>query len=132
MGMYRSGLQMFEKYAAKYNPTVISQRFTDVRDVALARAQAGFNAVDTIRGLVRDYLDENGITGGLRATYLAFALELFRMTSRAGGPASEKIAAGLIQKYKLAFDLNETHLTNIANAIIVGAPPTTGGGGGGT
>jgi len=119
MPLYHNGLMMFQKYAAKYNPTVIGQRFTDVRDVALARAQAGLNAVDTVRSLVRDYLDQKGVTGGLRATYIGFALELWRMTERQGGAASDKIAQGLIQKYKLAFGLDEALLTDIANAIIV-------------
>jgi len=124
MPLYRNGLLMFQKYQAKYNPTVIGQRFTDVQAVALSRAQAGLAAIDTVRSLVRDYLDQNGVTGGIRATYLAFASELWRMTQRQGGPASDKIAAGLIQKYKLAFGLDEALLTDIANAIIVKVTPT--------
>jgi hypothetical protein len=119
MPLFRDGLEMFRKYSAKYNPDVIRQRFLDVRDVALARAQGGLNAVDTIRAMVRDYLDQKGVTGGLRATYMAFALELWRLTSRQGGAASEKIANGLIQKYATGFDLNPALLTDIANSIIV-------------
>jgi hypothetical protein len=125
MPLFRTGLMMFQKYAAKYNPTVIGTRFGDVRDVALARAQAGLNAVDTIRSLVRDMLDERGITGGLRATYLGFALELWSSAERQGGAASNKLAEGLIQKYKLGFDLDEAILRDIANAIIVKVTPTT-------
>jgi len=125
MPLYKDGLMMFQKYRAKYNPTVIGQRFTDVQEVALARAQAGLTAIDTIRALVRDYLDQKGVTGGARATYLAFASELWRMTQRQGGAASEKIANGLIQKYKVAFDLDETLLTDIADAIIVRVSPAT-------
>jgi hypothetical protein len=119
MPLYKTGIDMFEKYRAKYNPTVIGTRFTDVSSVAQSRAQSGLNAVDTIRSMVRDYLDAKGITGGTRATYLGFALELWRMTSRQKGAASDKIASGLIAKYKLAFDLVEDYLTDIANAIIV-------------
>jgi hypothetical protein len=124
MPLYRDGLEMFRKYSAKYNPDVVRQRLIDVRDVALARAQSGLNAVDTIRALVRDYLDQKGITGGLRATYMAFALELWRLTSRQGGAASDKIAEGLIQKYATGFDLNTEILTDIANSIIVKATAT--------
>ena len=119
MPLPKTGIDMFEKYQKKYNPTVIGTRFGDVQSVALARAQAGLNQVYTIRSMVSDYLDEQGVTGGTRATYLAFALELWRMVSRQGGAASAKIAQGLVQKYKLAFDLNETYLNDIANAIIV-------------
>jgi hypothetical protein len=119
MPLYKSGIDMFQKYQAKYNPTVISTRFTDVRDTALARAQAGLNAVDTIRAMVRDYLDAKGVTGGERATYLAFALKLWKHVVRQGGVASDKISSGLIAYFKNAFDLNESYLTDIANAIIV-------------
>jgi hypothetical protein len=119
MPLYKSGIDMFQKYQAKYNPTVISTRFTDVRDTALARAQAGLNAVDTIRSMVRDYLDAKGVTGGERATYLAFALKLWKHVVRQGGVASDKISSGLIAYFKNAFDLDESSLTDIANAIIV-------------
>ena len=121
MPLRKSGMDMFQKYQAKYNPTVISTRFTDVQNVALARAEAGLVAVDTIRAMVIDYLDEKGVTGGTRATYIAFALALWKRVSRQGGAASDKIAQGLIQYFKLAYDLDETLLTDIANAIVVKA-----------
>jgi hypothetical protein len=119
MPLYKTGIDMFQKYQAKYNPTVIGSRFSDVQSVALARAQSGLNAVDTIRSMVRDYLDSKGITGGKRATYLAFALKLWSHVSRQGGAASDKIATGLISYFKSAYDLEEGYLTDIANSIIV-------------
>jgi hypothetical protein len=125
MPLYKTGIDMFEKYRAKYNPTVIGTRFSDVSAIAQSRAQSGLNAVDTIRSLIRDYLDAQGITGGTRATYLGFALELWRMTSRQKGVASDKIATGLIAKYKNAFGLVESYLTDIANAIIVKVTPSS-------
>jgi hypothetical protein len=119
MPLYKSGIDMFEKYSKKYNPTVVGTRFGDVRDTALARAQAGLNAVDTIRAMVRDYLDAKGVTGGERATYLAFALKLWKHVSRERGVASDKIANGLISYFSTAYGLNTAFLTDIANAIIV-------------
>jgi Sulfolobus virus coat protein C terminal. len=119
MPLYRDGISMFEKYQKKYNPTVIGTRFGDVQDVALARAQSGLNKVDAIRAMVRDYLDAKGITGGLRAVYLAFALKLWKHVERQGGAASDKIANGLIAYFSTAFDLDTALLTDIANAIIV-------------
>ena len=119
MPLYKSGIDMFDKYQKKYNPTVIGTRFTDVKDTALARAQAGLNSVDTIRSMIRDYLDAKGITGGARATYLAFGLSLWKHVTRQGGVASDKIATGLIAYFKNAYDLVEAYLTDIANAIIV-------------
>jgi hypothetical protein len=119
MPLYRDGIMMFDKYSKKYNPTVIGTRFTDVRDTALARAQAGLNKVDTIRSMVRDYLDAKGVTGGVRALYLAFALKLWAHVERQGGAASDKIASGLIAYFKTAYGLDEALLTDIANAIVV-------------
>jgi hypothetical protein len=119
MPLYKSGIDMFEKYRAKYNPTVIGTRFTDVSSVAQARAQSGLNAVATIREMVRDYLDSKGVTGGERATYLGFALKLWKHVTRQGGVASDKISSGLIAYFKNAYGLDETLLTDIANAIIV-------------
>jgi hypothetical protein len=110
---------MFDKYSKKYNPTVIGTRFGDVKDTALARAQSGLNQVATIRAMVRDYLDAKGITGGIRATYLAFALKLWKHVTRQTAASSDKIAAGLIAYFKNAYDLTEAYLTDIANAIIV-------------
>jgi hypothetical protein len=119
MPLYKSGIDMFDKYSKKYNPTVVGTRFGDVKDTALARAQAGLNAVDTIRAMVRDYLDAKGVTGGERATYLAFALKLWKHVTRQGGSASDKIANGLISYFSTAYGLDTALLTDIANAIIV-------------
>jgi hypothetical protein len=119
MPLYKSGIDMFQKYQAKYNPTLIGTRFDNVKDTALARAQSGLNAVDTIRAMIRDYLDAKGITGGARATYLAFGLALWKHVTRQGGVASDKIADGLVSYFSTAYDLVESYLTDIANAIIV-------------
>jgi hypothetical protein len=115
---------MYTKYEQKYNPTVVGTRFGDVRAVALARAQSGLNSVATIRAMVQDYLDANGVTGGTRATYLAFGLALWKHVTRQGGAASDKIATGLIAYFKNAYDLDEALLTDIANAIIVKITPS--------
>ena len=119
MPLPKSGIDMYTKYEQKYNPTVVGTRFGDVRTVALARAQSGLNAVATVRAMIQDYLDAKGVTGGTRATYLAFGLALWKHITRQGGAASDKIAAGLIAYFKNAYDLNEAYLTDIANAIIV-------------
>jgi hypothetical protein len=119
MPLYKSGIDMFDKYSKKYNATVIGTRFDDVKNTALARAQSGLNAVATIREMVRDYLDAKGVTGGERGTYLGFALKLWKHVTRQGGSASDKIATGLIAYFKNAYDLDEALLTDIANAIIV-------------
>ena len=124
MPLYRTGLDMYSKYEKKYNPTVIGTRFGDVADVAKARAQAGLHAVATIRGLVSDILDQNGIAGGIRGTYLAFALKLWRHVTRQGGANKVNIKNGLKAYFKTAYGLSEDILEAIGNAIIVAVTPS--------
>jgi hypothetical protein len=124
MPLYKTGLDMFSKYQKKYNPTVVSTRFTDVQEVAMARAQAGLHAVATIRGLITDVLDTQGIAGGSRATYLAFALKLWKHVSRQGGANKEKIKDGLVAYFKTAYGLDESVLSAIGDAIIVAVTPS--------
>jgi len=108
---------MFKKYQAKYNPTVISTRFTDVQSVALDRAQGGLNSVHTVRELVRPILDEYGIVGGQRATYLAFATALWRHISRQKGEAGKKYADGIKAFYTTTFGLDPTVLDEIIQVV---------------
>jgi hypothetical protein len=124
MPLYRTGLDMFSKYQKKYNPTVVETRFTDVQDVAFARAQAGLHSVAVIREMIRDVLDTQGVAGGDRATYLAFALKLWKHVSRQGGANKEKIKDGLVAYFKTAYGLDESILSAIGDAIIVAVIPT--------
>ncbi len=117
MPLYRAGIDMFKKYEKKFNPTVIGTRFTDVRDLALERAQEGLITVGTIRDLVRPILDQYGVTGGLRATYLAFALALARHMFRQKGDAAKKIATALKSYYASAYDLDPAILDEIINVV---------------
>ena len=118
MPLYRSGIDMYKKYEAKFNPTVIGTRFGDIKTVALERAQAGLNTVDTIRELIRPILDEKGITGGTRGTYFGFALELAKHALRVKGEAAKKIANGLKAKYVNAFGLDPDVLDTIINVVV--------------
>ncbi len=120
---YRSGIDMYKKYERKYNPTVIGTRFGDVQTVALERAQEGLLTVGTVRDLVRPVLDTYGITGGVRATYLAFALALARHVVRQKGEAAKKIATALKSYYVSAYDLDPSVLDEIINIIVGWAIP---------
>lgn len=118
MPLYKSASDMFAKYKAKYNPTVVSTRFTDVQSVALTRAETGLAVPDGVRTAVRPILDTNGIAGGTRATYLAFATKLKKHISRQTGTAATNIKAGLIAYFKAAYGLSETILNSIASAVM--------------
>jgi hypothetical protein len=117
MPLYKSASDMYTKYKAKYNPTVISTRFTDVQSVALSRAETGLAVPDGVRTAVRPLLDTAGIAGGTRATYLAFATKLKKHITRQTGNAADNIKTGLIAYFKTAYGLSETLLNSIATAI---------------
>lgn len=117
MPLYRGGLDMFRKYQAKFNPTVIGTRFSDIQQIALERAQEGLITVGTIRDLVRPILDQYGVTGGLRATYLAFAQALARHMFRQKGDAAKKIANALKNYYVSAYDLDPGVCDEIINVV---------------
>ena len=117
MPLYRSGIDMYKKYEKKFNATLIGTRFTDIRDLALERAQAGLNFVGTVRELVRPILDKYGVTGPVRALYLAFATKLAKHIQRHKDEAGKKIATGLKSEYQIAYDLDPTILDEIIQVV---------------
>ena len=118
MPLYKSGLDMFKKYQAKYNPTVVSTRFEDVKNVALDRANEGLGIVGTVKELVRPILDEHGITGGQRATYLAFATKLAKHALRQKGSSATKIASNLKSYFVGAYDLDPEICDEIIQVVV--------------
>lgn len=123
MPLYKTGLDMWRKYEKKFNPTVIGTRFTDIRDLALERAQEGLNMVGTVRDLIRPLLDEYGIAGGTRATYLAFATALLRHVIRQKGDVAKKVAAGLKSYYVDSYGLDPAVLDDIIEVVTGWAIP---------
>jgi len=117
MPLYRGGLDMYKKYSKKYVPDTIGARFGQVQDVALDRAQEGLITVGTVRDLVRPILDSYGITGGLRATYMAFGLALARHSIRQKGEAAKKIATALKNYFVSAYDLDPSICDEIINVV---------------
>jgi hypothetical protein len=120
MPLYKTGDDMFTKYSAKYNPTVVSTRFTDVKETALKRAQAGLTATATIREGIRKVLDTHGIAGGTRATYLAFGTKLWKHVNRQKETCVTPIKNGLVAYFKTAYGLSETILNAVATAVLGG------------
>jgi hypothetical protein len=123
MPLYKSGVDMYKKLESKWNATVIGTRFGDVKSVALERAQEGLNMVATVRELVRPILDNYGVTGGARATYLAFATALMRHAIRQKGAAATAYASGLKSYFSTAFKLDPAVLDEIIQVVVGWAAP---------
>jgi len=123
MPLYKTGLDMWKKYQAKYNPAVVSTRFTDVQALALDRAQEGLNMVGTVRDLIRPILDGYGVGGGQRATYLAFGTAVMRHVIRQKGETAKLTATGLKQYFVTAYGLNPDICDDIIQVVVGWAIP---------
>ena len=117
MPLYRSALDMFKKYQAKYNPTVVSTRFENVQQIALDRANAGLGMIGTVRDLIRPILDSYGVTGGIRATYLAFATKLAKHALRQQCDSAVKVASALKSYFVNAYDLDPSICDEIIQVV---------------
>jgi len=123
MPVYRRGIDMYRKYEVKFNPAVVGTRFGDVRTLALERAQDGLNLIGTVRDLIRPILDSFGISGGQRATYLAFGTALARHVIRQKDETAKKTASGLKSYYVDAYDLSPAILDDIIEVVCGWAIP---------
>jgi len=117
--LYRRGSDRVAKYAAKFVPETVAARFTQVRDVAIARAQEGLTMWSAIQELVRPILDKYGVAGPQRAVYIGYANKLAKHAFRQAGEAGVKIAEALKQYYVTAFNADPVILTEI-NQVIIG------------
>jgi len=126
---FRTGLDRYNKYAAKFDPATIQARLTQVRDLALQRAQEAQIKYATIDELVRPILDARGVVGPMRVIYLGYAKKLTRHLERVTGAAASKIAEGLKSYYTTAFGA-EAEVIDAITAVVAGAVIGGGGGGG--
>ncbi|RLF82411.1 hypothetical protein DRN38_00125 [Thermococci archaeon] len=123
MPLVRSGQERHEKWVAKYNPTVVSTRFTDVESVAKARAQDGLGIYADLDIRIGSILDQHGVTGPDRAKYLAFARKVQKAALRVSGAALNTQVLGLKQYFITSYKCEEPILDAILQGII-GYVPT--------
>jgi hypothetical protein len=116
---FRTGLDRYNKYAAKFDPATIQARLAQVREIALQRAQEAQIKYATIDELVRPILDRQGITGPMRAVYLGYAKKLTRHLERATGQAAAKFVEGLKAYYTAAFGA-EPEVLDAVTAVVAG------------
>jgi len=117
MPLYHTGQMRFKKYSVKLDPTTIGTRFTQVRDVALERAQEGLITWASVQELVRPILDKYGVTGPDRAKYLGFANKLLKHISRATGDSATALASGLKSFYVTSFKADPAILDEIIQVV---------------
>ncbi len=118
MTLVRTGQDRHAKWKAKYNPTVISTRFTDVQSVADARAENGLTIYADLDQRIGAILDAQGVTGPDRAKYLAFARKVQKTALRISGRALDTQVIGLKQYFMMSYKCEELILNLIINAIL--------------
>jgi hypothetical protein len=117
MTLYKTGQNRFAKWRAKYDPATISARFTQVADVAAARAQEGLLKYASVQDIVRPILDKYGVTGTDRAKYLGFANKLLKHALRAAGDAGAAYASGLKSFYVTSLKADPAILDEIIQVV---------------
>jgi hypothetical protein len=117
---FRTGLDRYSKYAVKFDPATIQARLTQVKDIALQRAQEAQIKYATIDELVRPILDKYGVAGPMRGVYLGYAKKLTRHLERVSGPAAVKFADGLKAYYTTSFGA-DPEVIDAVTAVVAGA-----------
>jgi len=116
-GLPKPGNARLAKWQAKYDPTVVQTRFTEVQQVAISRAQEGIVSVANVQFLVGGILDQYGVAGPTRAVYIAFGEKVWHESQRLTGPALQSVTNGLVSYFETAFGANPTILQAIVNAL---------------
>jgi len=116
-GLPKPGNSRLAKWQAKYDPTTIGNRFAQVQSVAVSRAQEGIVSIANVQALIGGILDQYGIAGPMRATYIAFGEKVWHATQRLTGQALANEVNGLTAYFQTAYGANPTILQAIANAL---------------
>jgi hypothetical protein len=116
-GLPKAGNARLAKWQAKYDPTTVGNRFAQVQSVAVSRAQEGIVSVANVQSLVGSILNQYGVAGPMRATYIAFGEKVWHATQRITGSALANEVNGLTSYFQTAFGANPTILQAIAQAL---------------
>jgi hypothetical protein len=108
----------YQKWDVKFDPTVVSARFTAVKPVAEGNAQDGLIPFANLDFAIAGLLDTNGITGPDRAKYLGLARKLYKEALRVSGTALNKYALGLKQYWVTTYGADPTICDKVINFVL--------------
>ncbi len=83
--MVKTASERAAKYAAKFDPTVVSARYTATQEGAVAAATAKQNEMAVIAGDVRGILNAAGVKPINSVRFIGYANKLYGMTSKFSG-----------------------------------------------
>ena len=114
----RTPSRRYQKWDAKFDPTVVSARFTAVKPIAEGNAQDGLIPFAQLDFAIGGLLDTNGVTGPDRAKYLGLARKLYKSAQRTSGAALDKYALGLKQLWVTTFGADPAICEKIINFVL--------------
>jgi len=114
----RTPSRRYQKWDAKFDPTVVSARFTAVKPIAQGNAQDGMIPFAQLDFAIGGLLDTNGVTGPDRAKYLGLARKLYKSAQRTSGAALGKYALGLKQLWVTTFGADPAICDKIISFVL--------------
>jgi len=108
----------YQKWDVKFDPTVVSARFTAIKPVAEGNAQDGLIPFANLDFAIAGLLDTNGITGPDRAKYLGLARKLYKEALRVSGGALNKYALGLKQYWVTTYGADPSVCDKVINFVL--------------
>ena len=90
--MVKSGADRAAKYAAKFDPTVVSARYTATKDAAVISATAHQTAMGELSLAVRGVLNTAGIAPIRSMLFTGYANKLYGITNKFQGLTGTNIA----------------------------------------
>ena len=102
--MVKSGTDRAAKYAAKYDPTVVSTRYTATKDMAVAAQNVHQAALGTLAGQVRGIMNSAGVAPINSVRFIAYGNKLYGIANKFQGVTgtSEATAASIAWVAKIA------------------------------
>ena len=86
--MVKTGTQRSDKYTAKYDPTVVSARYTATKDAAVASVVSHSAALSLLALAVRGYMNGAGVLPINSVRFIGFGNKLYGLTQKIGGAAA--------------------------------------------
>ena len=127
--MPKTGTQRSDKYAAKYDPTVVSARYTATKDAAVASVVSHSAALALLALAVRGYMNTAGVLPINSVRFIGFGNKLYGLTNKIGGAAATAqatlMAAAWVDQIA-ATDPDKVILTEIWNyfSAVIGVCPS--------
>jgi len=124
--MVRPASVRIRKYSQKFDPTVVSARFTALRELAIEQFQTHAADLEGMETIVKATISDTVTNPMVVPQYLDFARELYRLTKTHSGQVLTNEAYAYRAKW-IARGLTAAVLDEILGIFGIPPPPPPGG-----